>query len=466
MFLGCYLAALTGNPRGEEDMPNGIVSGTSGNDVIEVGYTGDPEGDLIDAGDGINGSVGDEDVVRAGDGNDAVLSGEGDDTIYGEDGDDLLQSENGDDKVFGGEGEDTIKTGDGNDIALGEDDDDKILGEDGNDLLVGGEGQDILDGGADDDILTGGTRTGGDGDDSMYGGAGSDRFDVGTGGGTKTVEGDAYSGLFGLGGPAVDPDDIDVLRLGGDATITLDNGTVFSGTPGQDFDLGALGSETGQAVLADGTVVNFNEIETIKIVDPETIICFTPGTMIATAQGERDVLSLKVGDTVITRDNGLRKIAWVGQKSVDPMMMHAHPGLRPVLIKAGSLGQNMPDRDIMVSPNHRMLVANEMTSLLFDESETLVSAKHLVGKTGIQRALVPSTTYVHILFENHEVVLANGAWSESFQPGDYSMDGLENGQRSEILQLFPELAEMDGLTNYASARRSLKRHEAELLARY
>ncbi len=448
-------------------MPNGTVTGSAGNDIIDASFVGDLENDLIDSGVSGNGPTGNEDIVEGGAGNDAISSGLADDTVFGGDGADYIRGDEGNDELHGGEGDDIIKGLDDNDKIYGDEGDDNLFGDNGDDVVIGGDGNDNMGGGDGDDTLCAG-----DGDDSLFGGEGSDVFHIeATGGDTNTVEGDASAELFGFaqGASPASDDDIDVLRIGGEVTITLDNGTVLNGTPGDDFDLGALGSETGTAVLADGTTVNFNEIETIQVVepsDPDACICFTPGTMVATAMGERPVESLKVGDTVITRDNGLRKIAWIGHKSVDPMMLHAHPELRPVTIKAGSLGNNMPDRDIMVSPNHRMLMANEMTSLLFDESETLVAAKHLVGKAGVTRAMVPSTTYIHILFETHEVVLANGAWSESFQPGDYSMNGLETGQRTEILHLFPELAQTEGLDQYSAARRSLKRHEAELLIRH
>jgi hypothetical protein len=62
-------------------------------------------------------------------------------------------------------------------------------------------------------------------------------------------------------------------------------------------------------------------------------------------------------------------------------------------------------------------------------------------------------------------VLSNGAWTESFQPGDYTLGGMGNAQRSEILELFPELKTAEGLADYTAARRTLKRHEARLLVR-
>lgn len=192
-------------------------------------------------------------------------------------------------------------------------------------------------------------------------------------------------------------------------------------------------------------------------------ICFTQDAMIATVSGERPVQTLIEGDRVITRDNGLQDIAWIGRKVLNHETLAANPHLQPILIKAGSLGHNQPERDLLVSPNHRMLIANDVNALLFDERETLVAAKHLVGKPGVERANLGKVTYFHILFENHEVVLGNGAWSESFQPGDYSISTLTDAQRSEIFGLFPELKAKGALQDFAAARRSLNKSEAALV---
>jgi hypothetical protein len=119
----------------------------------------------------------------------------------------------------------------------------------------------------------------------------------------------------------------------------------------------------------------------------------------------------------------------------------------------------------MLSPNHRLLVANDRTALYFDEHEVLVAAKHLIGGDGVHQVDSVGTTYFHFMFDQHEVVLSNGAWTESFQPGDYTLKGLGNAQRNEIYDLFPELKAPTGLEAYQAARKTLKKHEARLLVR-
>ncbi|RYH01299.1 Hint domain-containing protein [Salipiger sp. IMCC34102] len=185
--------------------------------------------------------------------------------------------------------------------------------------------------------------------------------------------------------------------------------------------------------------------------------------MIATPRGEVPVEDLQVGDKVITRDNGIQEIVWYGQNELTGRDLAARPHMKPILIKAGSLGHGLPERDMMLSPNHRVLVASDKTQLYFEEHEVLAAAKHMIGSKGIHTLDVMRTTYIHFMFERHEVVLSNGAWTESFHPGDYSLNGLGSSQRNEIFELFPELQTAEGIESYQAARKALKKYEARML---
>lgn len=191
------------------------------------------------------------------------------------------------------------------------------------------------------------------------------------------------------------------------------------------------------------------------LVTPNKILCvpcFTPGTQIATDQGERPVEDIVPGMRIVTRDNGLQEVRWTGTKRFDWLDLRGNPHLRPVLIRAGALGDHGPEQDMLVSPNHRILVTNDRTSLHFDEHEVLVAAKHLIDNRGISEVEALGVTYHHFLFEGHEAVLANGCWSESFQPGDFSLGAIGNAQRSEILELFPDLKSPEGIEAFADVR--------------
>ena len=317
---------------------------------------------------------------------------------------------------------------------------DTLLGGTGDDVIFGQRGDDVLDGGAGNDRLVGGagadTITSGGGDDSAEGGVGSDLFNF-TGGGNHTI----------VGGEDADGSDVDVLDLTG-----LDRAS-YSLVPG------APEAGTIEFLDTSGNVTsttNYSEIE-------EVIICFTPGTLVATKRGEVPVELLKVDDLVFTRDNGVQPLRWVGRRNLSAAELLKTPGYFPVIIRAGALGKGMPQRDMMVSPNHRMLIASQLAEVMFGEREVLVAAKHLTGLDGIDVHEVPEVSYIHLMFDNHEVVLADGCWAESFQPGDHSMAGIRSEQRREILDLFPELEQKQGLNSYTAARKLLRAHEAQLL---
>ncbi|RYH02408.1 Hint domain-containing protein [Salipiger sp. IMCC34102] len=191
--------------------------------------------------------------------------------------------------------------------------------------------------------------------------------------------------------------------------------------------------------------------------------CFTPGTLIATPRGAVRIEDLRAGDMVLTRDDGPQPIAWAGSKTLSGADLRLRPHMQPVLVKAGALGGGLPERDMLVSPNHRLLISSPGAALHFGEEEVLVAAKHMAGDAGIVTRACRAVTYIHILFETHQVVKSDGAWTESFQPGVQSLRGMGQGQREEILELFPQLGAEEGVASYGAARRTLRRFEAQLL---
>lgn len=568
---------------------DGYVDGTTGNDLIDTNYTGDPQHDMIDHGDALlPGAAPNDDYVRAGDGNDSVYAnvgndivygGNGNDQLYGGVGNDSLNGDAGDDRLYGGSGNDNLHGGSGNDVLYGGPGDDSLYGDAGNDTLIGedghnylsgGDGNDVFVGGAGADTFSGGTGqdnidyshsseavnvnlntgvlSGGDaandsitsgidgvigsnygdhlvgfdqqgttpadtytnefygqggndtiegmgGNDKLFGGSGNDQISAGAGNdtvdggcGDDTIHGDSGNNLLygGAGNDVIQggsghdsiyggsgSDYIDHVHAGdfvdGGESSGLDNGPDdkdtldLTGTAPFNINYDPTNHENGTVNFLDehGHVTGSLEFHNIECVIP----CFTPGTLIATPKGERPVEDLRAGDKVITRDNGIQEIRWVGQKAMDWKTLAANPHLKPILIQQGSLGDGLPERDMMVSPNHRVLVANDRTALYFDEHEVLVAAKHLINHKGVHEVSSIGTAYLHFMFDAHEVVLSNGAWTESFQPGDYTLKGMGNAQRNEIYDLFPELKTLEGLEAYGAARKTLKRHEAMLLVK-
>jgi hypothetical protein len=194
----------------------------------------------------------------------------------------------------------------------------------------------------------------------------------------------------------------------------------------------------------------------------EIIACFTAGTRIAALGGEMAIEDIAKGTKILTRDHGYQTVVWTGSREMNLAELVKNPDLRPVRIAAGALGPNRPQRDMMVSPKHRILFIGPRAEILFGEAEVLILATHLVGQPGITRAVPVSDIASHyILFEEHELVMGDGIWSESFQPGIATLQGLNQAQRQEILSLFPELYRDPSC--YQAARITPKRREAEVL---
>lgn len=175
------------------------------------------------------------------------------------------------------------------------------------------------------------------------------------------------------------------------------------------------------------------EISDLTYEPSDDIGCFAAGTMILTENGEVAVEALSEGDLIVTSGNGLAPIRWIGHRTVSAKGTYA-----PVCIAKGALGNS---RDLMVSPAHRMVVADARAAVLFSEEEVLVPAKALIDGDRIYCKAGDSVTYFHILFDKHEVIFAEGAATESFFLGDglASLSGFSEDARDEVLALFPEL---------------------------
>ncbi len=180
--------------------------------------------------------------------------------------------------------------------------------------------------------------------------------------------------------------------------------------------------------------------------------CFTAGTEIATARGPVPIEDLRVGDRVLTRDNGYRPIRWIGARRFDAAALAEFPDLQPVRIRKGALGNGLPERDLTVSPQHRMLLIGAGAEALADETEILVAATDLVEMGIAEPAHHIEVVYYHLMFDAHEIVWGNGCWSESFLPEAVALEGLHSAQRREILMIFPELATPGGQLAYGPAR--------------
>ncbi len=259
----------------------------------------------------------------------------------------------------------------------------------------------------------------------------------------------------------------DINTTGGTLTITHLNGVAVTiGTTvtlpsGETVTLNADGTITVVGDV-DVDVINFTygiESSTgatdVGFVTVDTIPCFVSGTMILTPDGEVAVETLQAGDLVMTHDDGAQPLRWIGQRTVA-----AKDSFAPVRIKADTFGKH---RDLLVSPQHRVLIRDSLAELLFGEAEVLVAAKDLVNDKSVRVQEGGDVTYVHLLFDRHQVIFSEGLTTESFLPGPQTSHAFEQDIVDEICALFPEIDPDTGLGYSPSARRTLRGYEAQIL---
>jgi hypothetical protein len=186
----------------------------------------------------------------------------------------------------------------------------------------------------------------------------------------------------------------------------------------------------------------------------EPFVCFVAGTKILTDQGEKPVEELAPGTLVVTGDHGLQPVRWIGRRTVSGL-----DAMAPITFSKGAIGNS---ETLQVSPRHRMLVGGWRAEMMFGTSEILVPALHLVNGDTIFQAPVEAVEYLHVMFDRHEIIIANGSPSESFHPTERCLSIFEQQTRDEILSIFPELewcVESYGET----ARLCIDGHEARAL---
>lgn len=155
--------------------------------------------------------------------------------------------------------------------------------------------------------------------------------------------------------------------------------------------------------------VDQNNGPTLTLTNGSAAACFCSGTLIRTPHGDVAVETLQAGDEVVTASGAVRPIVWIGSQKIisfsnmDAAQAHA---LTPVLISRNAFAQNMPDRDLLVSPGHAIAVP-VMDSVF-------IQAVKLVNGATIRRAPCESTEYWHVELDSHDVLLSNGLPSESY----------------------------------------------------
>ena len=193
--------------------------------------------------------------------------------------------------------------------------------------------------------------------------------------------------------------------------------------------------------------------------DNRTALCFVMGTRVTTPAGPVAVENLAAGDMVMTRDSGAQPVLWIGHSSISGARLHLQPGLRPIRIRSGALGDGQPDGDLIVSPQHRVLWRGPTARALYNEDEVLIAAADLLDDARITRVRgLRRLDYYHLLLPRHHVIWANGVPAETFHPAD----GMPGADHDGVARALPGIARHPERYG-ARARRVLNPAEAALL---
>lgn len=267
----------------------------------------------------------------------------------------------------------------------------------------------------------------------------------------------------------------EVVELGGRQVSVLGAGTVQPGVKVLGATVG-LGAEVPIVLVRDvetgaisvvfpagepnlvGAVALVLKAQPVSYTFPGGVLCFAHGTRIATAHGDIAVEDLRPNQRVLTLDRGPRPIKWLLTRDLSPDDLNARPNLRPICIPAGALGAGKPARDLVVSPQHRILIDSPHAWVPHGCEQVLVAALHLVGVAGIH-VLQPldGMRYIHVILARHELLRAEDCVSESFFLGPEGLRGLEAQARQQLMRT--------GLSRMEAARPLLRRKQTrDLLA--
>jgi len=193
-----------------------------------------------------------------------------------------------------------------------------------------------------------------------------------------------------------------------------------------------------------------------------SVVCFAAGTMIRTPQGPMPIETLCEDDGVVTQNNGTQNIRWIGKRTVTANEMV--PQFSPVCIKANAIKSGVPNCDLRVSQQHRILIESPMFDLYFGTPEFLVKAKDIAQmyENVYIDTRIQTITYYHLFFDQHEVLFANDCPSESFYPGAQALKSINQTQLQELYALFPQL-ELNDTTYSNMGTSTLKNWEVTAL---
>jgi len=163
-------------------------------------------------------------------------------------------------------------------------------------------------------------------------------------------------------------------------------------------------------------------------------VSFASGTRVTLPSGEqRRIEAVAPGDLVLTRDHGAQPVRWIGKAT-----LRAKGTLAPVVIAAGLLGNSA---DLVVSPHHRVFIYQRGPRRIGRTAELLVQAKHLVDDDRVTRREGGFVDYYSLVFDQHEIIYAEGVPAESLMVNDATVSLLPPDLAEEIRARFPGLSQ-------------------------
>lgn len=251
--------------------------------------------------------------------------------------------------------------------------------------------------------------------------------------GSQTLSGDQWiNDVLYVGGTVVEAEFSMTLTYGADTyTVVAFNVNNSSPSYGTVEGLAFIGGPGGfPPVGVPLTVDGAAEGPIFEATTYATPICFASGTLIQTPQGQVPVEQIDVGDIVETL-TGPKPVQWRAGRT-----WPAFGAMAPVLFCTGVIGNSRP---LWLSQQHRVLVRGWRAELYFGVDEILVAAKHLVNGTDVLLNEGGSVTYHHLMFDSHQIILAEGAETESFFLGDEGLNSVDADARNELCTILPEI---------------------------
>lgn len=238
-------------------------------------------------------------------------------------------------------------------------------------------------------------------------------------------------------------------------------GVVLTAIDGDDLD----GTPNITEFAYDPSYVGTQGDDTFLNANSGIPLCFSADTMIKTVQGSIRVVDLRIGDKVLTDSGAFEPVLWCKSRVFTADVLAKHPNFQPVRLKAGSLSKGIPSRDLVLSPQHRVLVRSKIANRMFGEPEVLVSARSLVGLPGISIARnMSSVTYVHFICKGHQLVIAEGALAETLYLGEEVQKALTPADVAEISFLMgDDLDPVRPLIKNSRARSLAERHKKNVI---